>query len=220
MKTAVVLVLSVVACMLQGCAASFFNVQPVPTGVATNSPSEIPVPVYTQDEAATLSGVPFVWIVASGNGFATVETIKRDLGKKGGKLGADFVVLSTSGTTTGPTITSYGNGLAISQAQQFLQIGAFGCMNSKASLGVAIDNDHVIKDVFPNGPAHKAGVRVGDRLLAINGARTSTDRWALWREIGKAEPGQDVPLEIVGADQITKTVVVKMQPRETFDPKR
>lgn len=211
--------LCMLACMLQGCAATFFNVQPIPTGVTANAPSDIPVPVYSSDEASRLSGVPFAWIVASGNGYSNYQTMTKDLGKKGAKLGADFVVVSASGSVTGPTVTSYGSGIAISQAQQFPQLGAFAYVKSKTSLGVAIDNDHVIKDVFPNGPAHKAGVRVGDRLLAINGSRTSTDRWALWRELGKAQPGQSIPLEIVGADQVTKTVNAEMQPRESFDPR-
>lgn len=54
----------------------------------------------------------------------------------------------------------------------------------------------VVTGVLPNGPAAKRGIRVGDRVLAIDRRATSTMRWAEFDRQGSGPAGSWVELTI------------------------
>ncbi len=76
-------------------------------------------------------------------------------------------------------------------------------------LGVQLkeaDNHLLVKSVFPNSPAARAGLKVGDRIDAVGGARVQTFADAL-RHAEKVKPGDSVTLSIRrGADERQITV--------------
>ena len=98
----------------------------------------------------------------------------------------------------------------------------------RAVLGVAIttgsDRDTLgilVEDVTKDGPADKAGIKVGDRLLAINGVGLQLDpsdagdpamsallSRRLTRELGEVDAGDDVQLRVRSGGQ-ERTVTVK-----------
>ena len=48
--------------------------------------------------------------------------------------------------------------------------------------------------------AEKAGIVIGDRILAVGGERITGDQWAAYRATWRARPGQNLDVEIVRAD--------------------
>lgn len=96
-------------------------------------------------------------------------------------------------------------------------------------IGVSVSTGHgaadtlglLIASVDKGGPAEKAGIKEGDRITAVNGvslhlsaadaADPETQGLAsrrLIREVGKAKPGDDVELRVLGGGQ-ARTVHVK-----------
>ncbi|HEX7118280.1 MAG TPA: S41 family peptidase [Longimicrobiales bacterium] len=66
-------------------------------------------------------------------------------------------------------------------------------------VGMLVGNQHgvaVVERVFPNTPSERAGLRVGDRIIAVDGE--STEGWPLEKVTGhlKGEPGTDVTVGI------------------------
>ena len=61
--------------------------------------------------------------------------------------------------------------------------------------------DAVIGELVAGGPAERAGMRSGDRVLAVDGI--AVDSWVQWVELIRARPGQriDVRLERAGKEQ-------------------
>ncbi|HET6681050.1 MAG TPA: PDZ domain-containing protein [Gemmatimonadaceae bacterium] len=98
----------------------------------------------------------------------------------------------------------------------------------RAMLGVSIttgsDRDTLgilVEDVSKDGPADKAGIKAGDRLLAINGVRLQLDpsdagdpamsallSRRLTRELGEVDAGDEVQLRVRSSGQ-ERTVTVK-----------
>ncbi len=71
----------------------------------------------------------------------------------------------------------------------------------------------IIKNVIPGGPADKAGLRTGDLILRVDGAKTSNNA-EFYRALRKCGAGRTALLEIKGFIR-NKTVPVTL---ERFDP--
>ena len=75
------------------------------------------------------------------------------------------------------------------------------------TLGFVPDEPPVLSFVDPFGPSHEAGVQVGDAVVAVNGAPTSS-WYSLWKAVAwDAEEGQPVVLTLRrGDEQLERTV--------------
>jgi S1-C subfamily serine protease len=70
-----------------------------------------------------------------------------------------------------------------------------------------------VDDVWPSGPAQRAGVQRGDVILSVNGVDVNDDQ-ALRYQAATQRPGSTVPLRIVrGANQQTLNARVDAPPR-------
>jgi S1-C subfamily serine protease len=63
-------------------------------------------------------------------------------------------------------------------------------MVSQTTDGLGVDG------VRPGGPADKAGMKTGDRIVAINGEKV-TDIYNYMHRLGKLEPGETAVVEVV-----------------------
>ncbi|OLE15905.1 MAG: hypothetical protein AUI36_37745 [Cyanobacteria bacterium 13_1_40CM_2_61_4] len=65
----------------------------------------------------------------------------------------------------------------------------------------------VVRSVLSDGPAHAAGVMLGDEIVAVNGRRVSASQFDEW--IGLLQPGDAVTLYIIRRDEL-RTVAFKL----------
>lgn len=72
------------------------------------------------------------------------------------------------------------------------------------------DNNFVVKKVYKNKPAEKAGLQEGDVILMVNGKKFATKKFKEFRNeiIGDGKPGREVVFEILrGEKKINFTAV-------------
>jgi sigma-B regulation protein RsbU (phosphoserine phosphatase) len=69
-----------------------------------------------------------------------------------------------------------------------------------------------IDRVEPGGPANRAGLRAGDRILAVNG-RTLTTIYELWDVAERGQPGDVLTLAVQGpGDSVVRDVALRLDP--------
>jgi carboxyl-terminal processing protease len=97
------------------------------------------------------------------------------------------------------------------QIQQFLEtaraeLAVTKTVHGRGKVGIAIDTNLKVIQVQTGSPAELSGVRVGDRILAIDGVRALNNREATLKITG--EPGTAVELQIDrgGSQQLVKIV--------------
>lgn len=73
-----------------------------------------------------------------------------------------------------------------------------------------LDSGIFIVNVFPGGPADEAGLRIGDRIVAVNEVSTEGERltWVVDRVRGEPDSTVDVTVQSVGSED-SKTVTVR-----------
>lgn len=59
--------------------------------------------------------------------------------------------------------------------------------------------DAVIGELVPGGPAERAGMQSGDRVLAVDGI--AVDSWAEWVELIRARPGQRIEVSLLRGEE-------------------
>jgi carboxyl-terminal processing protease len=92
-----------------------------------------------------------------------------------------------------------------------------------AGLGLVLrDHAVVVGDLVPDGPGQQAGVRVGDRLLAINGHRVTPRQLDQARLRLSGTEGTDVTVRVRGLDGIVRTLTFTLAdiPPETVFAER
>lgn len=81
------------------------------------------------------------------------------------------------------------------------------------SLGFDRPRGVLVTEVYPNGPAARAGVRSGDVILAVNGADVFDEQGVRF-QAATQRPGADIPISIIrGRDRQTFTARAEAPPR-------
>lgn len=199
--------LSLVLVMLPawGCNAVRVDVQRNPTAPPTAAHMRA-VEVFEQGAVPSRSVLPIATLTAIGRsqpiGYAS---LKAALQSEAQTQGADAIAIVQSGTATGPTVHSFSGGIGISETLRYPTMSAVAYIWAPARVAFMVDDQNRVIDV-PPGPAMEAGVRIGDRVLAINGARITNNRSAFWEAVSKLRPGDTVQIELVDSQNQTRTV--------------
>lgn len=197
--------------VLAGCKASNKHVQYLGVSVEKSPVKPDGVPVYDWNTLPpNRSVIHFARITINGNGYADYEYLKGELGKEAGRIGADCAYVEGGQTNHGPIVTSYGNGIAISDRIQTLSIWGAAGVFAPSRLGVQFESSdsQVLKDVDPSGSCGKVGIKIGEKIMAINGRRTAGDPYAIQRVMMYVQPGQSVKLEVADKDGNQRIVEV------------
>lgn len=201
------LLLPALALVATGCQSAWITVQNLPIEVA-KSTTTAPVPVYDLIAQPPSAGVPFANMAILGNGFTNDAYLRKQAGERGGKIGADFVIVTGGGSQYAGSVTTYGGGIAITTPVQAPVLYATAFVKTRAKIGVRWDDRNEVLDVLPDSPADRAGIRVGERLLAINATRLQSNQLAVWQEIARLSPGDEICLEVAAVGQPSRTVNV------------
>ena len=139
----------------------------------------------------------------------------------GDLIGINTAILSRSGTSSG-----VGFAIPAAMARQVVQAALGGdhavirpwlgartqavTADVARSLGLAAPRGVVITDVWPGGPAQRAGLRVGDVILAVGGQDVN-DEGAATYQFGSKQPGETVPVRIL-RDDGERSLSVRAEP--------
>lgn len=109
-------------------------------------------------------------------------------------------------------------GLSRGQAQETNQTNPGGYLGIFVTPAEGDQRGVVVREVFPDGPAAKAGVRAGDRVVKI-ADQDVTGVKAFMQTIAATKAGGTLTLKVVRGDKeqdITVTLGQRRQPLETF----
>ena len=139
-------------------------------------------------------------VVANGNGYATQDDLVDALKKETVRVGADVVIVTSSGYTS-MKVGTYGGGIALSQQIEYPYLNCVACITGSIWHGVRLAADKipqwVVRYVFEGSPAHKAGVREGDEIVTVNGIFLGDDPTAWDRHVNAQSAQTSVSLQFV-----------------------
>lgn len=131
-------------------------------------------------------------------------------GQSGGNIGIGFAIPAVEAK---PIIEKLMQGTAI--ARGYLGVGMRPLTEDVAeALGLPKNSGEIIQSVSPGAPAEKAGVLIGDVIVAVNGQAVTQDA-SLSYLVSNVKPGTRVPIDIIrGGKKQTLSVVVGTRPSE------
>lgn len=131
-------------------------------------------------------------------------------GQSGGNIGIGFAIPAEEAR---PVIEKLMKGTAI--ARGYLGVGMQPLTDDFAeALGLPKNSGEIIRSVSPGDPADKAGVKVGDVIVAVNGQAVTQDA-SLSYLVANVKPGTRIPLDIIrGGKKQSLSVVVGTRPSE------
>src|SRR6516162_3353295 len=81
-------------------------------------------------------------------------------------------------------------------------------------IGLVLDNGQKggtrVKDVVPEAPGARAGIKVGDEVLALDGAKTDSAQ-SLIAAVKRAGVGKTIKLKLADAEGKTRTVSITLE---------
>ncbi len=96
-------------------------------------------------------------------------------------------------------------------------------VDASAGLGLVIrDHGVVVGDIVPDGPGQQAGMRVGDRIISVDGYRARASQIDKLRDWLSGPNGRQVALRVLGLDGIYRDVTLTLAyvPPETVFAER
>ncbi len=131
-------------------------------------------------------------------------------GQSGGNIGIGFAIPAVEAK---PVIDKLMQGTAI--ARGYLGVGMTPLTEDVAdALGLPKNSGELIQSVSPGEPAAKAGIQVGDVIVAVNGQAVTQDA-SLSYLVANVKPGTRIPVDIIRAGRKqTVNVVVGTRPSE------
>jgi serine protease Do len=138
----------------------------------------------------------------------------------GGSVGIGFAIPSE---TASPIVAKLIKGEAIVRGYLGVRIQPIND-EFAAALGIAHNRGEFIQSVEPGGPADKAGLKVGDVVVAVDGKDVTPDQ-SLSYLVANLQPGTHVPLTILrDGRKLTVAATIAKRPSEdelakqTFSP--
>lgn len=131
-------------------------------------------------------------------------------GQSGGNIGIGFAIPAEDAK---PVIDKLMKGTTI--ARGYLGVGLQSLDDdSAAALGLPKNSGEIIRSIAPGEPADKAGIKVGDVVVGVNG-KTVTQDASLSYLVANETPGSRIPIELIRAGKkMTVSVVVGTRPSE------
>lgn len=134
------------------------------------------------------------------------------LSPSGGNIGIGFAIPAEQAR---PIIDTLMKGQAVKRG--YLGVGPQPIDEDLASaLGVAKNRGEIIRSVEPDTPAGRAGVRVGDVVLKVNGQEVTSEQ-SLTYLVGQTKPGDPIRLDILRDGKptaLTVTAGTRPSPQE------
>jgi S1-C subfamily serine protease len=179
----------------------------------------VPVPpasvrIYREGTRTDRPIVQIAKVAAHGNGYATRATLEKTLVQQAAQLGADAVVIVGQETTKDETVGSYGGGIVIANQIQRPHLYGIAVVWQKVRVGVncsAKDGQRTIDYVTHGSAAERAGIREGEKLLAIDGQFVGADEFEFERVFYQYNPGDTATFELLDNHGEKRSV------RVTFD---
>jgi membrane-associated protease RseP (regulator of RpoE activity) len=155
------------------------------------------IEIYRQGEWPRRMGlIKIAMVAAHGNGYATTETLQNKLKEEAAKVGGDVVILTGSQITNDETVGTYGGGIMMATPIQRPHLYGVAMRYSPVYVGINWNREKIIDYVNANSPAEKAGIKAGDKLVAVNGEYLRDDL-IVEKEILSKKPGDKIILEYI-----------------------
>lgn len=193
--------------MTTGCqmAKGVHEYRPIAKNVEKASVSPNQIEVF---QKGTTPNRPVVWIAnvaAHGNGYADNSTLIEVLVNETSKIGGELVLITNKEITADETIATYSGGLMMADTVKRPHLYGVAGVYSKVQIGIHAKDDGTIMYVTSNTPAHKAGLKEGMRILAINGDFFNGSQ-ILEKHVSPKSPGDIVTVEYLDHDKSKKSV--------------
>lgn len=189
--------------LVLGCAMAWPKSQLLPSAAYLGpnpARTEASVRLFREGEVPQRAVVRIAAVAAHGNGYAVRQTLENTLVKEAAKLGADIVIVTQGEVTRDETVGTYGGGIMITNQIQRPHLYGVACRWASASMGINFDReDGNIRYVKHGSPAEEAGIKEGQKILAINGIFIGSDQYVIEREVLSKKPGETVSVELLAA---------------------
>lgn len=133
--------------------------------------------------------------------------------KSGGSVGIGFAIPTTLAI---PVIESLKNGGRIIRPWIGLELEPITIQIAK-DLGLNHPYGALVKNVYPKGPAHKAGLKAGDIITAIDG-QTIEDEAALDYQVAISPLGKKTTIKILRQGKVKNIPIQLTEPMGAKDP--
>lgn len=133
--------------------------------------------------------------------------------KSGGSMGIGFAIPTTLAI---PVIASINNGGRIVRPWIGLEVEDVA-LNDIVTIGLNRPSGVLVKNVYPEGPAHKAGVKKGDIIASLDGHEIA-DKAALDYRVAIAPVGANAMIKILRQNEEKNLPIQLLEPNEAKDP--
>lgn len=152
-------------------------------------------------EARPKSGcVKTATMVANGNGYATQDDLVDALKTETVRVGADVVIVASSGHTS-MQVGTYGGGIALAQQIDYPYLTGVACRTGSIWHGIRAGNNKgpewIVRYVYEGSPANKAGISEGDEIVSVNGIFIGDDPTIWDRFVNSKSPKTIVLVGVV-----------------------
>jgi hypothetical protein len=177
------------------------------------------VHLYREGEMPKRACIRIAKVAAHGNAYATSETLEDAIRFEAASIGADYVAIISQQVTKDETISSFSGGwgwgsmwgTAISEQIQRPHLYGIACRSAAVRFGAQADKEWKVQYIYRNTTADRLGLKIGDKVLAVNGRFLAADIYAIDQEVLVKRPGESITVEYLTNDgmKITKDIILE-----------